>query len=504
MVDNTIRFVLDGKVHSVSGIDPNTTVLNYLREQLRRCGTKEGCAEGDCGACTVVAGELAGNRVRFRAINSCIQFLPTLNGKALFTVESLKAMSGQLHPVQAAMLNAHGSQCGFCTPGFVMSLFAMYRTETRASRSRIKDVLAGNLCRCTGYRPIIDAAQKMYDPDNTSDEHWLRRPYDAESGVSADESALVEQLKSIQPKTTLTVTAPGPSGDAHVFFAPVNADELAALVRRYPDARLLAGGTDVGLWVTKDHQDIGQIIYLGNVEELKTVVKSEASLDIGAGVSLTDLEDLLAELQPDFGELLRRFASPPIRNAATLGGNIANGSPIGDSMPALIALGSSVVLRKGSSRRELALEDLYLGYRKTALARGEFVERIRIPVNQDQLFRAYKVSKRFDQDISAVLGAFCIAIENNKLTQVRICFGGMAATPKRATHCEEFLRGKAWDESVVAEAASKLEQDFAPIDDMRASAGYRKNLAGNLLRKFYLETSGFTGATRVLTHLAEG
>ena len=500
MHDSAIRFVLDGQVHTVSGIDPNTTVLNYLREQLHRCGTKEGCAEGDCGACTVVIGELHQDRVRFRASNSCIQFLPTLHGKALFTVESLKAINGDLHPVQDAMVQSHGSQCGFCTPGFVMSLFAMYRSERAPSRSRIQDVLAGNLCRCTGYRPIIDAARRMYEAGHEAEAHWLRRPYSECEPAAPGEHELLEQLRDIQPARTLALTGPGPNGDAHTFYAPNTVRELALLRARHPKARVLAGGTDVGLWVTKDHQEIDTVIYIGNVAELKTVKHTKTMLDIGSGASLTDLEAVLGELFPDFGELLRRYASPPIRNAATLGGNIANGSPIGDSMPALIVLGASLVLRKGETRRELPLDEFYLAYRETALAVGEFVERIRLPLDEHRQFRAYKISKRFDQDISALLGAFCMRLASGKIHDIRICFGGMAATPKRATRCEQFLLGKTWTEDIVASACQALDRDYAPIGDMRASAGYRQRVARNLLKKFYLETSGFAGQTRVLRH----
>jgi xanthine dehydrogenase small subunit len=501
--DEAIRFILDGEVHTVSDIDPNTTVLTYLREHLRRTGTKEGCAEGDCGACTVVLGELVDDRIRFRAVNSCIKFVPTLDGKELFTVESLRARDGTLHPVQRAMVECHGSQCGFCTPGFVMSLFELYKSEVDPSRQRINDALAGNLCRCTGYRPIVEAARKMYQSGNGANGSWLHRPFspteDAEA--SADEREMVERLCGLERSKTLSLTGRGVEGGEHRYFAPTELSALAELVQRHSDAFLLAGGTDVGLWVTKSHMDLDTIIYIGDVAELKRVEVSDTHIEVGAAVTLTDAEAVIAEHFPDMGELYRRFASPPIRNAATLGGNIANGSPIGDSMPGLIALGAGLVLRLGEKTREVPLDEFFLAYRKTALAPGEFLERVRIPLEpSDRQFRTYKICKRFDQDISAVCGAFCLRLENDRVRDIRICYGGMAATPKRADQCEAALQGKDWSEETIAEGMEALDRDFTPIDDMRASAGYRSLVTRNLLRKFYLETSGFEGETRVIEH----
>ena len=502
-----VRFLLDGEVLTIYGIDPNTTVLDYLRESLRRTGTKEGCAEGDCGACTVVVGELVGDvgneRVRLRAINSCIQFLPTLDGKALFTVESLRAPDGSLHPVQKAMVECHGSQCGFCTPGFVMSLFALYRSEADPTRERINDVLAGNLCRCTGYRPILDAAEAMYGDGDGSGGGWTHRPFSVaeEAEPSAGESELIEQLRSIQRTETLVLTGPDLEGGQRRFFAPRDLRALADLVERHPDAHLLAGGTDVGLWVTKFHRDLDTLIYTGNVAELHRLEVTDTHLEVGAAVTVTDAYELIGEHYPDMGEMYRRFASPPIRNAATIGGNVANGSPIGDSMPGLIAVGASLVLRKGGAIRELPLDEFYLAYQKTALEPGELVECIRIPLPQaDQEFRTYKISKRFDQDISAVCAAFGCRLEGGRLHDVRVCYGGMAATPQRASDCERALEGREWTESTLAEAMEAVDRDYTPIRDMRASVEYRRLIARNLLRKFYLETSGYAGETRVLEH----
>ncbi len=498
--NGAIRFALDGEIHEVAGIDPNTTLLEYLRDGLRRTGTKEGCAEGDCGACTVVLAELDGDRARFRAINSCIKFVPTLDGKELFTVESLGTSDGGLHPAQQAMVDCHASQCGFCTPGFVMSLFALFKSEAAPARGRIHDVLAGNLCRCTGYRPIVDAAQKMYQIESATNGDWLRQPRQPSgAGISAGEAELVERLRGLRRTGTLALSGPAGAGAERRYFAPATVAELARLVQEHPDAYLLAGGTDVGLWVTKAHRDLDTVIYLGNVEELQELRVTDSHLEIGAGVTLTDCEQVIGQHFEDLGELFRRFASPPIRNAATLVGNIANGSPIGDSMPALISLGATLRLRAGADTRELPLEDFYLAYQKTALAAGEFVESVRIPLTPaDRQFRTYKISKRFDQDISAVCGAFCIRLDGNVVESARICFGGMAATPKRASGCERALIGSPWSEATLPDALAALGRDYTPIDDMRASAGYRQMVAHNLLRKFFLETSGFEGETRVL------
>ncbi|MDH3691307.1 MAG: FAD binding domain-containing protein, partial [Gammaproteobacteria bacterium] len=339
----TVRFLLDDKVHEVRDVEPTTTVLNYLRERINRTGTKEGCAEGDCGACTVVIAELRDDKIRARSVNACIQFLPTLDGKALFTVESLKsAMNNRLHPAQQAMVDCHGSQCGFCTPGFVMSLFGLYKNNPHPTRQQIDDALAGNLCRCTGYRPIIAAAHKMYEYSKHLQKdvtNWAAQPCGSDD--KRGEQELMKQLRTIQRTTRLSVSA------KFRYFAPTSADDLAKLALEHPDATILAGGTDVGLWVTKLHKDLLRIIYIGDVKALDAVNVSDTHIEIGAAVNLTDAYEKIIEYYPDLEEIYRRFGSPPIRNAGTLVGNIANGSPIGDSMPALICLGASIVLRKG-------------------------------------------------------------------------------------------------------------------------------------------------------------
>ncbi len=471
-----VRFLLNDQIRSVSDLDPNMTVLNYLRESERKTGTKEGCAEGDCGACTVVLGELAGDRIRYRAVNACILFVPMLDGKQLITVEDLKGADGRLHPVQQAMVDCHASQCGFCTPGFVMSLFALFKTEQNPSRQRIDDVLAGNLCRCTGYRPIAEAGARMQRIATTDQ-------FDARG----DETLAL--LRSLKRSETLAL-----AWGERRYFAPVDIDAFARLCKAHPEATILAGGTDVGLWVTKQHRDLETVIYAGEVAELRSLETSDSHLDIGAAVTYAAAHDAIASDYPDFAEILRRLGSVQIRNAGTIGGNVANGSPIGDSMPALIALGATVVLRLGRKRREIGLEDFYLGYRKTDLGAGEFVERIRVPrPTTGRRFHSWKISKRFDQDISGVCGAWTIDLEDGKVRDVRICYGGMAATPKRARHCEQALRGQTWANAHLSPALEALEQDFQPLTDMRASRDYRMLVAQNLLRKFHRETTAERG-----------
>jgi xanthine dehydrogenase small subunit len=472
-----IRFFYRGAVHEVSGVAPTQTVLQHLREDLHCTGTKEGCAEGDCGACTVVIGSLENGKLEMKAVNSCIQFTPTLDGKALFTVEDLQLAGGALHPVQEALVECHGSQCGFCTPGFAMSLWGLYlkninlkqdEQSCQPSRREIDDTLSGNLCRCTGYRPIIAAARRMGE---------LPR-------VDFDREALAATLRELQRDAGSVY-----SFGQQTFHAPRTIDELVAARAAHPQAVLLAGSTDVGLWVTKQMRELDDIIYLGHVEELKAVVDADGVLEIGAGVTLNDAYAAVCRHYPELGEMWQRFASLPIRNAGTLGGNVANGSPIGDSMPWLIALGASVVLRGQAGERALALEDFYLGYQQKDLQPGEFVRAVRIPrARAGVAFRTYKLAKRFDQDISAVCAAFAFELEDGVVRAARIAFGGMAATPKRAALAEAALQGRRWDEAALLDAIAALAQDYAPLSDMRASSAYRLQAAQNLLRRFWFET----------------
>jgi xanthine dehydrogenase small subunit len=470
-MSDPIRFYYRGEVHEVSGAAPTRSILQHLREDLHCTGTKEGCAEGDCGACTVVIGSLEQGGVELKAVNSCIQFLPTLDGKALFSVEDLQQPDGALHPVQQALVECHGSQCGFCTPGFAMSLWGLYLKQEGAAptRAQIDDTLSGNLCRCTGYRPIIDAARRMCELPK----------------AGFDRAALAEQLASLQRGEAFDYT-----GDGKRFFAPRTVAELVELRSAHPQAVLLAGCTDVGLWVTKQMRELGAIIYLGQVAELKHIQQRDGMLDIGAGASLNDAYAAVCRHYPDeLSEMWQRFASLPIRNAGTLGGNVANGSPIGDSMPWLIALGSQVVLNGPQGARVLALEDFYLGYQQKDLQAGEFVQSVRVPLPQAGVrFRTYKLSKRFDQDISAVCAAFAITLDGERVASARIAFGGMAATPKRAAAAEAVLVGAPWTEDTLREAMAALATDYAPLSDMRASSAYRMQTAQNLLRRFWLET----------------
>jgi xanthine dehydrogenase small subunit len=466
-----IRFYHQGAVRELGDVVPTQTILQYLREELHCTGTKEGCAEGDCGACTVVIGSLENDELKLKAINSCIQFTPTLDGKALFSVEDLQVPGAALHPVQQALVECHGSQCGFCTPGFMMSLWAMYLRQDGATptRRQIDDALSGNLCRCTGYRPIIDAARRMTELPP----------------VQFDRAAIAAQLRPLQ-RATLAIHGHG----TQRFYAPRTLDELAALRAEHPGAVLLAGSTDVGLWVTKQMREPDPIIYLGHVEVLRTAGEADGMIEIGAGVTLDDAYAALCRHYPaELSELWRRFASLPIRNAGTLGGNLANGSPIGDSMPWLIALGSELVLRSQEGVRVLALEDFYLGYQQQDLRRGEFVQALRVPLPRRGVhFRTYKLAKRFDQDISAVCAAFAFELDGDIIRSARIAFGGMAATPRRASSTEALLAGRRWSEQALLDAMAALARDYAPLSDMRASSGYRMRAAQNLLRRFWYET----------------
>ena len=481
-----IRFLLGTERREIEIADPTMTVLNYLRETERRTGTKEGCAEGDCGACTVVLGELEGERLAFRAVNSCIQFLPTLEGKQLLTVEDLASPDGALHPAQQAMVDCHASQCGFCTPGFVMSLFALFHeageTAGHPSRRRIDDALAGNLCRCTGYGPIIAAADRMQEIAS-------RDRFDA----SAAET--IRALTGLQAEATASIE----TADGRRWFAPRRVDALAELLLRFPDACLVAGATDVGLWVTKQHRRLDPVIYLGEVPELQRLDIGPEAIEIGAAVTYDRLHQAIAAEHPDFGELLRRLGSTQIRNCGTMGGNIANGSPIGDSPPPLIALGAKLVLRRGSERREIALEDFFLDYGKQDRRASEFVESIRLPRRDPaRRFACYKISKRFDQDITACLGAFNLRLTQGRVADIRICYGGMAGIPKRARQCEKALTGRPWNLDTVQAGQAALRHDYTPLSDMRASQAYRALAAENLLLKFFEETAEPLNRTRIL------
>lgn len=478
-----IQFLLNRELRTEHALDPNVTVLGYLREHVGKTGTKEGCASGDCGACTVVVGELDGERVRYRTLNSCLTFVASLHGKQLITVEDLKHQ-GKLHSVQQAMVDCHGSQCGFCTPGFIMSLFALQKNSVGYDKGQTLEALAGNLCRCTGYRPIIDAAEQaccQQQPDQ----------------FDACEYDTIARLKAIAPRETAELN----SGDKRCLL-PLTVADLAELYTANPDARLLAGGTDLALEVTQLHRPLPVMIHVGHIEEMKRIEVTTSAIEIGAAAALSDCYQVLANEYPDFGELLQRFASLQIRNQGTLGGNIGNASPIGDTPPLLIALGARIVLNRNGQRRTLELQDYFLDYKVTARQQAEFIEKIIVPRAQaNQALRAYKVSKRLDDDISAVCAAFNLSIEAGVVREARIAFGGMAAIPKRASACEAVLLGSAWNSDVVERACAALGQDFTPLSDFRASREYRLLTAQNLLSKCFLELSAPTTATRVTAHV---
>ena len=521
MARDVVRFIRRGEVVERRGFAPTETLLDHLRLREHALGTKEGCAEGDCGACTVAVGRLRAGRHVYEPVNSCIQLVGMLDGTEIVTVDDLAPSGDALHPVQRAMVEAHASQCGFCTPGFVMTLFTLYHvgalggpaqataaggsgpaTEagnatgtdpgtgagtapTPADRATINDWLAGNLCRCTGYRPIADAA--LASCAGTPDDAYAHR---------ADETA--GRLAALADGTDLF------AGTEDAFFAaPATEDALASLAARYPDATIVGGATDVGLWITKQLLDLPRILHTGRVASLHKVREDDDAIEIGAAATYAEAEAALASIDPDIGEMLRRLGSKQVRAAGTVGGNIANGSPIGDSPPVLIALGASIELRLRDARRTLPLEDFFLDYGRQDRAPGEILTRIRVPrPGPDEHFRCFKISKRFDQDISAVLGAFRLRLDGRRIAEARIAYGGMAATPKRARQAEQAVAGASLDRpSAWSAAAEALSGDFSPIDDHRASAAYRMRVARSLLVKALTEVAGRpTRDTRIVGH----
>lgn len=464
-----IQFLMNGRIHT-ENLPADTTVLQYLRRDAGRCGTKEGCASGDCGACTVVLAEPQGDALSYRTVNACLTFMPAVHGKQLITVEDLKHR-GELHHVQQAMVDNHASQCGFCTPGFVMSLFALEKQQQTFSVAQTQHALSGNLCRCTGYRPIMDAAKAICDAPQPDQ-------FDADAGLTLD------KLRAISA-----------TGE------PVSIDELAYRYLAQPDARLVAGGTDLALEVTQRYQRLPELISLSHIPGLKVITLTGQAIHIGAAAPLSDCMSVLHDEFPEFGELLERFASQQIRNQGTFGGNIANGSPIGDGGPVLLALGASLLLRRGAEQRELPLDKFFLGYRITALQPGEFIEQIRIPRNTSaaRQLRIYKVSKRLEDDISAVCAALHIEVQNGVVIHARVAFGGMAEVAKRAISCEAQLLGQPWQTATIERACQALELDFTPVSDFRASREYRMQVAKNLLRRCHIEMTSPETLMRV-TH----
>ncbi len=482
---NTVRFVLDGKIIEARGKRRTTTVLDYLREDLHRTGTKEGCAEGDCGACVVLVGELnsAGTAVSYVPSNSCMQLLPSLDGKSIKTVESLKRSDGSLHPIQQGMVDCFGSQCGFCTPGIVMSLTGLVQTNACPNRTQINDALSGNLCRCTGYKPIIDATINA-----------CQRPA---AELKIEDHADVALLKAIAREKEPTVGLDGQiitqpvvrTKKGSEFVSPTTVEEVAAYLMQHPQATLLAGSTEIGLKVNKQFVRPEHIVYLGNVAELKAVKDGKDVWSIGAATPLAVVETLLAKAYPDFTEVIRRFGSPPIRSTATLAGNIANGSPIGDTMPCLMALGAKLVLRLGDKTRTVALDTFYTGMKQSVLLAGEFIVSIELPKpKHGEVFRAHKISKRFDQDISATVAAMRYELVSGKLKNVQVAYNGMAPSPCRAPKIEAVLEGKAPHEVRAADIDAAIIASFPARDGLRATWAYRSLVARNLVMQFVEES----------------
>ncbi|QDL53838.1 xanthine dehydrogenase small subunit [Rhodoferax aquaticus] len=471
-----LRFIRGGEVVTLNGIEPNRTLLEVLREDMHCTGTKEGCGEGDCGACTVVLGQADGEQVKYSAVNSCIRLAHSIDGMALWTVEDLAQDDGSLHPAQEAMVECHGSQCGFCTPGFVMSMFGMYQNKTckgqAISREEAQAALSGNLCRCTGYRPILDATQAMQALPLAQ--------------VNEAELLLNLELLAQEPRA--------PEANS-TYQSPQTLLGLLQARAQFPDAQLVAGCTDVGLWITKMHMQFPRVLDTTQVAELRRIEDYPHHIAIGAAATLTDAFAALVADRPQLTSFAHRFAGLPVRNSGTLGGNVANGSPIGDSMPLLIALQANVVLmayRKGKVvHREMPLEDLYISYRKNVMAPDEVLAWIKVPkATAGEKSAVYKISKRFEDDISAVCLAINLQIDNGVVTSASIGAGGVAATPVRARKTQAALLGQPWTPATVQAAMAVLRAEFTPISDVRASAAYRTQVLGNLLQRFWLESQG--------------
>ena len=468
MTSNTIKFVYQNRIVEIKNPDPNETLLNYVRTKLKKTGTKEGCAEGGCGACTIVLGELKDDKINYSSINSCITFLPTLHGKQLILVEDLLLTDGSLHPVQEAMVNYHGSQCGFCTPGFVMSLFSMFKNHSKINDNLIKDTISGNLCRCTGYQPIIKAAKSL-NKKNKNDQ------------FTKNKNNLIKLLKKINNESIIIYKK------NKKYFAPRYVQELKKILKKNINSHLLSGGTDLSLVVTKERKDIDSIIYMNSISELNYIKNNNKYIEVGARTPLSEFENYIEKYYSDFTSVLKRYGSVQIRNTATIAGNIATASPIGDTLPLLLSLDAKVVLKSIKKIKIIPLSSFFIDYRKTRLKAGQFIDSIRIPLFPKNIFKAYKISKRFDDDISSVCASFNVQLINKKIKNIRIAYGGMASIPKRAKYCEKILLNSHINEQVINKAKKALEQDFKPISDMRASAKYRLIVAKNLLHKCFLE-----------------
>ncbi|MGB3024806.1 xanthine dehydrogenase small subunit [Paradevosia shaoguanensis] len=473
---NSIRFVLNDEDVALRDIPATQTLLDYLRLEKELKGSKEGCAEGDCGACTVLVGRLRNGELVYETVTACITFTASLNATHVVTIEHLSAANGALHPVQQAMVDFHGSQCGFCTPGIVMSLYGLWMRKPEPTVPEIETALQGNLCRCTGYTPIVRAGQAISTYGAV-----------ASDPLVAERAVITARLQALADGKRVEV-----GEGRNRIIIPASVDDLAEVYAAEPEATIVAGSTDVGLWVTKFMREIGPLIFVGHLDELRTIEASQGGIKLGAGVSYTDAAPAITQYFPQLEGFWNRIGGEQVRNMGTVGGNIANGSPIGDTPPPLIVLGAHVILRKGNVRRELKLRDYFIAYGKQDREPGEFVESITIPALPDgEHFAAYKISKRRDEDIAALCGAFRVFVNDlGNVGMARIAFGGMAATPKRATNVEEALIGRPWTMDTVEEAVQAFAQDYQPITDMRASADYRLLAAQNLLRRFFLEATG--------------
>ena len=468
MSTNKVQFIYENKLIELENPDPNQTILNFIREELKKTGTKEGCAEGGCGACTIVLGELENKKIKYKAINSCISFTPTLHGKQLIVVENLVSKNGSYHPVQEAMAKYHASQCGFCTPGFVMSIFAMSKNKKNNNKDDIKDAISGNLCRCTGYRPIIDAAKN------------IKKTYFDEFYKNSKKT--INLLKKIHSKSIII------ENNNKKYFAPKTIEELKKVIQKNPDSDFLSGGTDLSLKVTKDRKEIKKIINLNNIKELNFIKIKNNEIIFGSTTPLIEVEKFILKYYPDFNNILRRYGSVQIRNVGTIGGNIATASPIGDTLPLLLSLNAKIIIQTQNGDRQIFLNKFFIKYRKTKLKKGEFIKSIIIPIYKNHNFKAYKISKRFDDDISSVCASFNLKIKDQRIQDVTIAYGGMAEIPKRAKNCENFLKNSKFSEDIFEKAKNLLKKDFNPISDMRASKNYRLEVAENLLIKFFIET----------------
>ncbi|MBX9458480.1 MAG: xanthine dehydrogenase small subunit [Rhizobium sp.] len=471
-----IGFVLNGEDVALGKVPPRQTLLDWLRLEKRLTGTKEGCAEGDCGACTVLVGRLVDGELVYESVNACIRFMGSLHATHIVTVEHLKGRDGKLHPVQQAMVDCHGSQCGFCTPGFVMSLYGLWLTNSNPSRQAIEEALQGNLCRCTGYEPIVKAAEMAA----------RIRPADVFDPIQATREQVKAKLAELALSGPIRIV-----DGADELYVPSSTADLAEIMGTNPHSTIVAGSTDVGLWVTKQMRPINPVVFINGLRALQGISTGPEAIRIGAGVTYSHGLKALAERYPALGRLIPRIGGQQVRNMGTIGGNIANGSPIGDMPPALIALGAEVELRSREGNRHVVLEDYFIEYGRQDRERHEFVESIVVPVLADDCrFSVYKISKRRDEDITAVLGAFSLRLDGDRVREVRLAYGGMAGTPKRAADAEAALVGKAWTEANVLAAMDALEQDFQPLSDWRASADYRMMAAKNLILRFFLDSQG--------------